>query len=218
VYNLEKGEAMNITSIEKNKKNKDRLSVYVDNQYCFTISEDDYLSLNLYEKKEMTKKEIDYIKNNINFHSAKSTAIKFLSLRLRTEKEVFDKLGDKGYDTKTIMDAIEELKSLGYINNKLYVQKYIYDRSKLKPKSKKMLKFELISKGISQEDIDEIIVDWKADDITVAETLVKKKFGKYDLKDEKIVKRVYSFLHHRGFSFEIVNGIIQKTNNGSSDL
>lgn len=218
MYNLEKGEAMNITSIEKNKKNKDRLSVYVDNQYCFTISEDDYLSLNLYEKKEMTKKEIDYIKNNINFHSAKSTAIKFLSLRLRTEKEVFDKLGDKGYDTKTIMDAIEELKSLGYINNKLYVQKYIYDRSKLKPKSKKMLKFELISKGISQEDIDEIIVDWKADDITVAETLVKKKFGKYDLKDEKIVKRVYSFLHHRGFSFEIVNGIIQKTNNGSSDL
>lgn len=201
---------MKITSIEKHNKDKNKFVVFVDEQPSFIITEEDYLGLNLYEEKDITDEEIDYIKNEVCFRRAKSTAVRFLSTKLRSEKEVFLKLTSEGYSSNIAESVIHELKSIGYINDKLYVQKYIFDRSKLKPKSKKLLKYELLAKGVNEKDIDEVVSDWKIDESIVAENLIKKKFGKYDLNDEKITRRAISFLHHRGFSFELINETLNK--------
>ena len=199
---------MQITSVEKNKKNKDRYSIFIDDKYSFSISEDDYLSMNLYDKSELSEDEIDYIKNTVNFLAAKDFALKYLSYKLRTENEVRLKLQNQGFDGDPIEMAIEELKSLGYINNKIYVQKFVFDRSKLKPKSKKLIKLELLSRGIHEEIIDEVLDDWNVDEKVIAEGLVKRKFGKYDMQDENVRKKVYMFLKHRGYSHEIIKSVI----------
>ncbi|MGI6777748.1 MAG: regulatory protein RecX [Acetivibrionales bacterium] len=208
---------MEITSVEKNKKNPDQLIVYIDNQFAFSIYEEDYLSLNLYEKKKITQEEINHIKHDINYKRAKSYAIRYLILKVRSELEIRQKLKDSSFDTATINKAIDELKALGYINDRLYVQKYIYDRSKLKPRSKKLLKYELMAKGIEEGIIDEILNEWKMDESVVVEGLLRKKFGKYDLSDEKIMRRAYSFLQYRGFNYEIakkaINKLISANNN-----
>jgi SOS response regulatory protein OraA/RecX len=39
---------------------------------------------------------------------------------------------------------------------------------------------------------------------------VKRKFGKYGLKDEKIVRKAYLLLKHRGFSHETIMQTIGK--------
>jgi regulatory protein len=204
------GVNMKITSVERNKKYKNMLSVYIDNAYAFSVSEEDYICLNLYEKKEITQEELDNIKNNLIFRKAKSSAIRYIASKLRSGKEVYTKLSQKGYAHDIIEKVVRELESMGYINDELYAQKYIYDRSKLKPKSKKMLRFELQSRGISDEIIERTLAEWKVDDSVLAGTLIKRKFGKYNLNDEKIVKRVYAFLQHRGFSFEIINDALNK--------
>ncbi len=195
---------MEITSVIRNKKNKDRLSVYIDGRFSFTISEDDYISLNLYEKSEISEETIQYIKDTLNFREAKSKAVRYLALRLRTEKEVREKLLNEGYDHECTSKVIEELKAIGYINNKLYAQKYIFDRSKLKPLSRRMMKLELLSRGIDEETADEVLADWKAEDSVIAEGLLKRKFGKYDMNDQKIQRKAYMFLVHRGFSRETI--------------
>lgn len=195
---------MEITSVEKNKKNKDRLSVFIDGKFSFTISEDDYISMNLYENPVLTEETVGYIKNTLNFRDAKSLAVRYLSMKLRTEKEVRVKLLDAGYDNACTEQVIEELKAIGYINNKLYAQKYVFDRSKLKPLSKKLMKQELLARGIPVDIADEVLEDWKVEDLVVAESLLKRKFGKYDLADEKILKKAYMFLIHRGFSHDTI--------------
>ncbi len=194
---------MQITSIEKNKKNS-RLSVYIDGKFAFTISEEDYLTLNLYEESELSEEKVDYIKNTLNFHEAKAKAVRYLSLRLRTEQEVWKKLHGEGYEPECVDKVISELKAIGYINNKLYAQKYVFDRSKLKPLSKRMMKRELLVRGVHEDIIDEVLDDWKVEDSVVAEGLLKRKFGKYDLSDEKVRIKVYRFLMHRGFSVSTI--------------
>lgn len=201
---------MEITEVEKDKRNKGRYLVYVDSQYSFSVSEDDYLSLNLYEKKEITDAEIDYIKNTVNFREAKSAAIRYLSLKLRCEREVRRKLQEEGYDAEIIDNSVEELKSIGYINDRMYAQKFVFDRSKLKPKAKKLIKFELLSKRIEETIIDEVLDDWQVDEFSIAEGLARRKFGKYNLGDEKVVKKIFSFLHHRGYSFELIEKLVNK--------
>ena len=198
---------MMITSVKRNKKNKDRLSVFVDDEFAFSISEDDYLSLNLYEKSEIAEETIEYIKNTVNFNEAKARAVRYLSLQIRTEKEVRDKLESEAI---TRMHIVSRAQSNRYINNELYAQKYVYDRSKLSPMSKRMMKLKLMSKGIPEETADEVLADWKAEDTDVARNLVRKKFGKYDLKDEKIIKKAYRFLAHRGFNRDTIREVLRE--------
>jgi len=199
-----------ITSIERDRKKKDRLSVYIDGKFSFTISEEDYISLNLYEKTEISQETIDYIKNKLNFNKAKSIAVRYLSMKLRTEKEVRMRLQDEGFERECIDAVIDELKALGYINPRLYAQKYVFDRSKLKPMSKRLMKLELLHREIPEDIIDEVLEDWNVEDHVVAENLLKRKFGKYDLTDEKIKRKAYMFLLHRGFSNDTVRKALKE--------
>lgn|SRR5690554_4167498 len=186
------------------------LSVFIDNAYSFSISEEDYLRLKLYEKTSISKKEIDEIKRNIALKSVKSSAIRLVTYKLLSEKELFLKLTAKGYDEDVVNMAIEELKSMGYLNDMIYAQKFVYERIKLKPKSKKALSFELKSKGISEDIIETVLNDIDYDEDVVIERLLRKRFRKYDLADSKITKKAYSFLMHRGFNFEDIKRVINK--------
>lgn len=201
---------MKITSVEKRNKNKDKIAVYIDYSYSFTISEEDYISLHLYEESDLNDEQINDIKSNVNYRAAKSEAVKFVSYKFRSKKEVLDKLIEEGYEELVVENVIEELASMGYINDKIYAQKYIFDRSKLKPKSCKLLKLELGLKGINSDIADEILTDYEVDDSLVAEGLARKKFGKYDVTDEKVKRKIQSFLQHRGFDYEIINKTLKE--------
>jgi len=201
---------MLITSIEKDNKTKGQYFVYIDNSFAFSVPEEYYLKLNLYEKKEIDEQEIKKIRDTVVYEEAKARAIKFLSLRLKTEKELRDMLKQHRYDRETVDKVVDELRSYGYINDRLYIHKYIYDRCRLKPKSKKLLKYELLKKGLPAEIIDEVLSDFNVDEYSIAENLVRKKFGKYDLNDKEIIKKAYNFLKHRGFENTVIEEVFKK--------
>lgn len=201
---------MVITSVEESKNSKDILLVYIDGSYSFSISREDYISLNLYEEKELTEEDVEYIKITVNVRAAKYAAVKYLSLKRRSSGEVYGKLRREGYDSDVIEKAIEELQDMGYINDRVYARKFVNDRIKLKPKSVRMLKMELQNKGIEDEIIDEVLREVDQDDEEIALRLISKKFGRYDLRDEKVQKKAYTFLCGRGFSYHLASKVINR--------
>jgi len=104
----------------------------------------------------LSSDEIEEIKKGVSQRTAKYKAVKYLSYRYMTEAELSQKLRKDGYDEDVILNVVTELKSMGYINDLIYAQKYVYDRIKLKPKAKKMLKRELNQKGVSDEIADQV--------------------------------------------------------------
>lgn len=199
---------MRVTAVEESKNPKDKLLVYIDGKYSFSISREDFFYLNLYEDKELTWDDINYIKNTVIFRSAKNAAIKYISLKMRSSGEVYRKLKDEGYDDEVIIKAIEELESMGYVNDRIYAGKFINDRMKLNPKSQRMLRIELKNKGIDEDIINDALNEAEIDDMETARQLLIKKFGKYDLKDEKIRRRAYTYLCNRGFGYNLADRII----------
>lgn len=199
---------MRVTAAEKKTDNNNTVSLFIDGEYAFDISEESYLKFGLYEEKELTPEEIKRIKKLQSIENARRLAIQFIQYKLRSEHEVYKRILKEGYDAGLAASVIEDIRALGYLNDAIYVQKYLYDSAKLSPKSKKLLKSQLLLKGIDEATIDKELSEWKMDDQSTAEMLVKKKFGKYDLKDEKIIRKVYNFLKHRGFSYEIIDKII----------
>lgn len=208
---------MKITSVSNDKKNKGSVILHFDDDSTLTVSEEDYIRLSLYEKQELSQDELKSILENIDFNRAKSSALKYQLYRFRSSKEVRQKLEREGYDEVIIEKVLDELIKLGYINDRLYASKYLHDRSKLKPKPKRVLKQELINKGIDEKIIEELLEEWKIDEYALAESMLKKKYGKYDMNDIKIKRKAYAYLLHKGFENELVLSLINKLSQDNND-
>ncbi|MBP7176766.1 MAG: regulatory protein RecX [Thermoclostridium sp.] len=200
---------MVITSAIKQKNNPEMLRISIDGEYAFSIPEEEYYRQNLYEAKELTQLEIDAIREESAIKLAKMNGIRLLASKDRSEQEVRERLILKGFDADIAESAILQLKSMGYVNDSLFARKYVSDRLKLKPMSKKALAVELERKGIEKELICEVLDEYELDELSIAHRLAKKKYGKYDVNDPKIQHKVYSFLAYRGYSHNIVQEVLE---------
>jgi len=195
---------MVISSAVKQKNNPEMISIYIDGVFAFSMPVEEYYRMHLYERKEISRENMEYIKKEVNVKLARQLAVRMLSAREHSENEIRNKLMQKGFDTETTENTLMQLKSMGYINDGLYARKYISDRLKLKPKSKKALYYELKRKGVDDDIIEEALNETELDETSLAYRLAKKKYGKYDARKPDIQRKIASFLGHRGFSYEII--------------
>ena len=192
----------------KTENNPEMMLIYI--MPTLFPSRVEYLRMNLYEKQEITDEEIKKIREEINVKYAKQRAIRMLAARDRTEYEVKTRLIRLGFDDISAESAVLQLKAMGYINDMLFARKYISDRLKLKPKSKKALAYELEKKGIEADIIADVMDEFEVDEFLIAYRLAKRKYGKYDATDPKIQRRIASFLSHKGFSYDIIKSTLEQ--------
>lgn len=91
----------------------------------------------------------------MSFEVAKNKAIKYVGISRKTEQEVYRKLKTQGFDKDIIMEVIEYLKELGYINDDDYVDAYIRQCMRLLDYSTYEIRQKLLQKGINKYIIDD---------------------------------------------------------------
>ncbi len=201
---------MRITSIEKSDKNKSMASVCIDNKLEFVLPLKRIDALNLTVDKSIEQETLDYILKYEVYAAAKNAAVKYLSLKLRTSFEVEEKLRELGYEETIINRVINDLTEIDYINDYKYATKYIAEKTKLKPKSTKLLAMELDYKGISGDIINSAIEELNPNDDKVALELLQKRYSKYNEFDEILIKKMKTYLAGRGFSYTQISKAISK--------
>jgi len=201
---------MKITDAVKNKKNPKIIKIFIDDAYAFSMMEEDYILQVLYEKQDISEEEVQRIKEITNVKAVKNQALRYLAKKDYTKMQLIEKLDRIGYDEETVRAVVTELKTMGYINDRMYAHKYITDRLKLKPKSRKALFLELRQKGLDEEIIGEALEDIEIDDTLLAYRAAKKRFGKYDISDKQVKRKVYSFLGHRGYDMETIAKVVRQ--------
>lgn len=144
-------------------------------------------------------------------YSAFDTAIYTISFKDRTEKELRAKLTQKGYDEKETELAIERLIDYGYVSDRRYAEMYI--RQQHTKKGYRLLKRELIEKGIDRELVEELYDSLNVDEEQLLEQVFQKRYSGADLNDEKTYRKAFSYLVRRGFSTEEVRRILTKYKN-----
>ena len=126
-------------------------------------------------------------------------AMKLISLRDHTEKEMTDKLKAGGFPPFAIDEAIEYLKSYRYLDDARYAELYVsFRRSE---KSLFEIRENLKMKGVASEWIDEAI---EKAEVCESETVKKtflKKYGSKDLSDEKLYEKALRYFASRGFPY-----------------
>jgi len=155
--------------------------------------------------------------------------IHFLSYRPRSEKEIIDYLKKKNSYSKVqegeekekldimIAAIVGNLKEHKFINDEEFARIWISQRTKIKPRSLRIIKRELIEKGIDKEKIDELLADSENEvpsDFQMAFSLAQKRAKRYiGLPKQEFFEKMGRYLASRGFNYDIIKEVINKISN-----
>jgi len=138
-------------------------------------------------------------------------ALKYLSLRARSTKEIFDYLIKKGYEEADINGAIARLLELKFLNDDDYARSFTESKQR-KGKSKRSIEFELKIKGVSKE-VTEDVLGFANSDYKTALEFITKRIKQYErFVPEEKQKKIISRLRSRGYDWETISKVLKKLN------
>lgn len=208
-----------ITKIEEQKRNKNRVSIYINEEYAFGIHIDIALKFNLEKGKRINKEFIEEILKKEEQNKGNNYAIKLLSIRPRSNKEIMDKMKGKGYDQEIIESTLKFLERYDLINDKEFTKEFIKDKSK--KYGRKRIEIELNQKGIKDNIINEIINEEmkEGSEYKTALEIGKKRLRAYKNEEKgAIYRKLGSYLGRKGFSYDIISRVLREVIGTRSEI
>ena len=130
-----------------------------------------------------------------------NTARRFISYRPRSESELRKRLL-KTFSPDVVSSSIAQMYREGLLDDSRFAQMWVYSRQQSRPKSRRAIKQELLSKGISDHNAE--LATSEIRDLDNALMCVRKKARSLKgLEKEEFYKNLEGYLQRRGFSFSI---------------
>jgi regulatory protein len=204
-------EVKTVTAIEIQKGRKSRVSVFLDDAFAFGLDQDVLVRSGIAKGDRLTPERIQQVLDLEERHRAKMKAVRLLSVRNRSRKELQDRLRQAKFAESVIDYALAEMERLKLIDDAEFARSYGQNRMVTHPVSKRMLERELKFKGLSEDEIQQGVerAYESQDESQVARQLAgKRKKSVSHLDEDKAKKRVYDFLLRRGFNWDVISDIL----------
>lgn len=198
-----------ITQLIAQKKNNERVSVYVDYEFFCGLTLDDAVKNGLVIGLEMTEAELSQLLAISDENDVFNKTLVYILRTPRTETEIKRYLFRKQCSTEQTTRIIQRLKKLNYINDEAYAS--IFASQKQDKLSVRAIKHKLRMKGIKASCIDDATQDH--DDQTELAKNVAEKYMRYRESDEKNLQRLYRYLVGKGFEYDDVGEIVRSFRN-----
>jgi regulatory protein len=197
-----------ITALKSQKRNHQRVNVFLDGNFAFGLSR--IVAAWLHVGQELSEEKILELQVQDDQEIAYQKAIKLISYRMRSESEIQRYLNDQGISPETIEKVSDRLKRNGLLEDLNFAQLWVENRNEFRPRSHRLLAIELQQKGISQEIISQIIEEIPSDD-SLAYQAAQKQVRKYkQLEWGDFRRKLTSFLARRGFSYGTIKPIVDQ--------
>ena len=197
-----------ITAIEAQKRGKERVNVFLDGTFAFSLGIEVAAEQGLHLGQVLSDPQIEELASVDLFGKCLNAALRFLSYRPRSEAEMRMRLRRK-FEQQTIDRVILHLKAGHMVDDVAFAQFWMENRESFSPRSKRMLKLELRRKGIEPEVIADVVdgIDEEEAAYRAAERRARP-WAKEERNDFR--KKLGAFLGRRGFSYEVANRVIER--------
>jgi regulatory protein len=196
-----------ITTIRIQERNKERVSVFLDGEYAFSLSLMDAASL--HKGQIITDEQIAQLKAIDDRHVAFERAVKYLGHRPRSQKEIRQKLREYQVEEVVMDHVLQRLEQLGYVNDLEFARYWVRNREEFRPRGPMALRAELRGKGISNDIIDEVLAETAPLD-SAREAARKKRSSLRGLDKQTFRKKMGDYLARRGFDFDTIRTVIEE--------
>jgi regulatory protein len=201
-----------ITQIETQKRNENRVSIYLDGSFAFGIAREVLIQNRLHEGDELSKKDIEDILLVEEIRAAKDKALRFLSYRDRSVLELTAKLADRDFSEWVIDIVVRDFLRVGLLDDDRFARAFAQTMMTQKPVAKRLLMHHLKMKGIEGESARLAVEEayQGRTEAGVAGELASRRLERLgkgmDLRGKK---RISDFLARRGFAWETIRTVLK---------
>jgi regulatory protein len=196
---------LRITDLRQGVKNPERVNVFVDEKFSFSLDVAQVVDLKIKIGQELTDEELEELKKASEFGKLYQRTLEWVLSRPHSEREtrdyLFKKIFERKLDKSYIEIIVDKLKKKKYLNDSLFAEWYVENRFVKKGISKKRLKMELAKKGIASEIIEKVL-DARNDEEEILKIIAKKR-SKYD--DDKLIQ----YLCRQGFEYQLAQNLVR---------
>lgn len=192
---------MRITAIKQQVKNPERVSLFVDEKYSFSLNLDELVKYKLKKDDELTASDLKKFKKISEDGKLRQRALEWLLNRPHSVKEFKDYMYRKKADPELTETLITEFSEKKYLDDEQFSAWFIELQGR-KGKSNRGLAAELFKKGINREVASEILEDEKTNESKRLRILIEKKSKMPKYKNDPL--KLAQYLVGQGFNYQMV--------------
>ncbi|MDB5170299.1 MAG: regulatory protein RecX [Candidatus Saccharibacteria bacterium] len=198
---------MKITSIKQQVKRSNRYSVFVDEQYSFSLSESALLESGLASGRELTFAEVDDYKRLSADDKVYNLALRYVAMRPRSAWELSTYLQRKDAPESLTESIIQKLTDLDLLNDGKFAASFVHNRQLLRPTSRRKLILELKQKRIAEEHIQSALEQNELSEADSLEQVIIKKRRQSKYQDDN---KLMQYLARQGFGYGDIKSALAK--------
>lgn len=193
---------MIITEIKPKKRHANAYEIFCDNIYAGDLYDEVVYQFHLQQNNEITSETLAEALLASDNKFAFNYSLNLVSRGFYSQKQISQKLSQKGYKPKSCELAISKLKEYGYLNDKEFATAYVQQNQQSKGKLR--LANELKQKGISDDLISKSLptADFEREQ---ALKLCQKYNEKHPISDQKNKEKLIRSLLYKGYVWEIIS-------------
>jgi regulatory protein len=196
-----------VTDIKAQKRSTQRVNVYLDGEYAFSVNL--LTAASLGQGDVLSDEEIVDLMRRDSVNAAHDRALNFLSYRPRSTLEVRRYLTDKGFSPDVAEEAVDRLSGASLLDDPGFARYWVENRETFRPRAALLLRQELRQKGIAEAVIDDALEG--TDDERSAYEAGVRQATRYDhLDDEAFKEKMHGFLRRRGFDYEVIRETVSR--------
>ena len=199
--------ASTITALRFQKRNKERVNVYLDGKFAFGLAAIEAAHLQVGQM--LSDADIARLQKKDEIERAYERALNFLSYRPRSEAETRRNLREKNLDEDVIEVVIERLTRAGLLDDREFARYWVDNRVQFKPRGARALRQELWEKGVPDAIITEAIESVDEEDIArrVAEDGARRMAH---LQPDDFCRKLNAYMARRGFSYAVIKPLVEE--------
>ena len=197
-----------ITAIKAQKHNQQRVNIYLDGEFAFGLSR--FVAGWLSPGRKLSDDEIRKLQEEDTYEVAFQKAIQFINHRPRSIEETRQRLIKKGFGKEIVETTLNKLIEKNWLDDLDFAHQWIENRNTFRPRSNRLLTYELRLKGVSDDDITQALELYGGNETKLAYQagINKAKKCSHDAKMD-FQKKVGGFLGRRGFHYGIVKPTVE---------
>ena len=201
-----------ITSIYPKKGSKDLFFVKLDNGTILEISNSILTSESIKEGKEIDASKLENPLSKQEYQNLKNAGLALLNYRMRSKKELYEKLLAKNYGSTNIELVLIDFEKNGWINDELFGLAFSKDQINQNSLGPIALKYKL-KKYISSDDMISKILLSIYSEIGIESVIFKilKKYSADDIRENHTLReKIINKLKRKGHYWQDINDSVNK--------
>lgn len=195
-----------ITQIKVQVKDKNRVNISLDGSYYCALSTETVVKHNLKEGMLIDESKFEQYQLESEKNFAWDKALKLISTRYKTQKEIYTYLQEKGYLPAVIFYVIDKLNEYKFLDDERYAESYI--SHKINKDGILKIKQELLNKGVKEDIVDKVLENQNSQQEVICKLAEKYMKNKEDTKENYI--KLFRYLQGKGFAYEDIKSALKE--------